>query len=87
MTFIFQIDRFVINYLCNDDMLPLWCQTRLKKSDVHFYTGFPNAETFQTFYEFLQRKARRMHYWKGFRNTNEGLLSPRVLCKELTLSL
>ena len=24
MTFIFQIDMFFINYLCNDDMLPLW---------------------------------------------------------------
>ena len=25
-----QIDMFFINYLCNDDMLSLWCQTRLK---------------------------------------------------------
>ena len=34
MVFVFEIDRFFINYLCDDDMLPLWCQTRknLKKS-------------------------------------------------------
>ena len=54
---------------------------------MNFYTGFPNAEAFKMFYEFLQPKARRMHYWKGVRNTNKDLLSPRVLRNEPTLSL
>ena len=47
MLFIFHIDKFFITYSYNDDMLSLWCQTRLKKyikngTQGKFYTENSN---------------------------------------------
>ena len=53
-----------------------------QSGDVKFYTGLPNAETFRMVYEFLKPKARRMHYWKGLKNTKTDLTLPRDLRNE-----
>ena len=35
------------------------------KSAMMFYTGFPNIETFNSFYEYLEDKVDRLNYWRG----------------------
>ena len=53
-----------------------------QSSVVNFYTGFPNAEAVIMVYDFLEPKARRMHYWKGLKNTRTNLSVPRDLKNE-----
>ena len=53
-----------------------------QSSDVNCYTGFPNAEAVRMLYDFLEPKARRMHYWKGLKNTRTNLSVPRDLKNE-----
>ena len=48
-----------------------------QSGDVSFYTGLPNAEAFRALYEFVEPKARRMHYWKGKKLTKAEHASPR----------
>ncbi|XP_065677382.1 uncharacterized protein LOC100200518 [Hydra vulgaris] len=55
-----------------------------RDSDVQFFTGLANSNAFEMLFSYLQRKGNVMHYWKGSKNTNKNLSSPRNL-KTITL--
>ena len=48
-----------------------------RNHDVNFYTGLANTDAFLTLFKYVQRKASRMHYWKGLNSTSTDLSSPR----------
>ncbi|XP_060579363.1 uncharacterized protein LOC132736278 isoform X1 [Ruditapes philippinarum] len=48
----FEANRFSLDKICDD------------KHAVMFYTGFPNIETFNAFYEYIKTKSERLNYWR-----------------------
>ncbi|XP_052212157.1 uncharacterized protein LOC127831206 [Dreissena polymorpha] len=55
----FEANRFSLEKISDD------------KHAVMFYTGFPNIETFNAFFKYLETKSEKLNYWRGRSESGE----------------